>query len=90
VEEPQLPVAVLWGLPVPRAARVTARAKAWGEQLPQVLRAWFRELGGDGNGVAFPGARGRALQSSSSASTRGRSREVCTIRTIRGGSVASV
>ena len=27
----------------------------------QVLRAWFRELGGDGNGVAFPGARGLAL-----------------------------
>jgi site-specific recombinase XerD len=32
----------------------------WAETA-QVLRAWFRELGGDGNGVAFPGARGRAL-----------------------------
>jgi site-specific recombinase XerD len=27
----------------------------------QVLRAWFRELGDDANGVAFPSARGRAL-----------------------------
>jgi site-specific recombinase XerD len=27
----------------------------------QVLRAWFRELGDHGGGVAFPGARGRAL-----------------------------
>lgn len=26
-----------------------------------VLRAWFRELGDKGNGVAFPGVRGRAL-----------------------------
>jgi site-specific recombinase XerD len=32
----------------------------WAETA-QVLRAWFRELGGDGNGVAFPGARGRVL-----------------------------
>src|SRR5208337_4269489 len=32
----------------------------WAETA-QVLRAWFRELGDDGNGVAFPGARGRAL-----------------------------
>ena len=32
----------------------------WSETA-QVLRAWFRELSGDGNGVAFPGARGRAL-----------------------------
>jgi integrase/recombinase XerD len=27
----------------------------------RVLRAWFRELGDDGNGVAFPGVRGPAL-----------------------------
>jgi site-specific recombinase XerD len=27
----------------------------------RVLRTWFRELGEFGNGVAFPGARGRAL-----------------------------
>jgi hypothetical protein len=27
----------------------------------QVLRAWFRELGDDDNGVAFPGVRGPAL-----------------------------
>jgi len=27
----------------------------------QVLRAWFRELGNDGNGVAFPGVRGPEL-----------------------------
>jgi integrase/recombinase XerD len=26
-----------------------------------VLRAWFRELGNDGNGVAFPGVRGPGL-----------------------------
>src|SRR5208282_4199170 len=26
-----------------------------------VLRAWFSELGDDGNGVAFPGVRGPAL-----------------------------
>jgi integrase/recombinase XerD len=32
----------------------------WAETA-QVLRPWFRELGDDGNGVAFPGARGRAL-----------------------------
>jgi integrase/recombinase XerD len=32
----------------------------WSETA-QVLRAWFRALSGDGNGVAFPGARGRAL-----------------------------
>jgi hypothetical protein len=27
----------------------------------RVLRAWFRELGNDGNGVAFPGVRGPGL-----------------------------
>jgi site-specific recombinase XerD len=27
----------------------------------KVLRAWFRELGNDGNGVAFPGVRGTGL-----------------------------
>jgi integrase len=32
----------------------------WAETA-QVLRAWFRELGGDGSGVAFAGARGRVL-----------------------------
>ena len=32
----------------------------WAETA-RVLRAWFRELGDDGNGVAFPGARGPAL-----------------------------
>jgi site-specific recombinase XerD len=32
----------------------------WAETA-QVLRAWFRERGDDGNGVAFPAARGRAL-----------------------------
>jgi site-specific recombinase XerD len=32
----------------------------WAETA-QVLRAWFRELGSLGDGVAFPGARGRAL-----------------------------
>jgi integrase/recombinase XerD len=32
----------------------------WAETA-QVLRAWFRELGGDGNGVVFPSARARVL-----------------------------
>jgi len=32
----------------------------WAETA-RVLRAWFRELGDFGDGVAFPGARGRAL-----------------------------
>jgi integrase/recombinase XerD len=32
----------------------------WAETA-RVLRAWFRELGDQGSGVAFPGARGRAL-----------------------------
>jgi integrase/recombinase XerD len=32
----------------------------WAETV-RVLRAWFRELGDQGSGVAFPSARGRAL-----------------------------
>jgi len=35
-------------------------APLWAETA-QVLQAWFRELGDDGNGVAFPSARGRVL-----------------------------
>ena len=55
-------------LDLPTGAHVYLRGKGrkervvpiWAETA-QVLRAWFRELGDHGAGVAFPGARGRTL-----------------------------